>query len=224
MKSFTTLLFFIISSILLAQNSSFLTKLPTKSPKKSAEEWDFSFGIGLSSTYTEGVFKEFVKSNMAVNVGIEVRTPHVVGLAISIRPASLQQTFTNDNRVWTKDTSISLVSLQGSFGYQFWTSKKLSLYLFGAFGVHHLTAGKSCNDQNNGTRSTECSEKKKGWELASIAPSTGFFFDFNLKKHLKGLNDPSHNSYLRLKFTANPLWFRQIGKGVLYDMGIAYCL
>jgi hypothetical protein len=226
MKLFTiSLLFCLLTSTLFAQNQS-LTKLPPLKKAKSNEEWMSGVNVyfGLNSTYTEGGLKDFIASPMSFNVGFEIHTPHVFALTLTPRIVALKQTFTNNNHVWLKDTTISFTTVQGSFGYQFWQSKHTALYLFGALGVHSLSAGKSPQKDSNGNCIRNCEAKDKEWTLISVAPSTGFFLDFRQKRHPKISGSPTHNSYWRLRFAANPTRFRHIGYGVFYDMGVAYVL
>jgi hypothetical protein len=227
MKSLTLHAFFLLfSSVLMAQNAQNpeFTRLSLKNHDLKNDWRDgFHCKIGLSSTYTEGSLKKFVASPLSINIGMEFRDVNIAAVSVAIRPASLRQSFTNDGQVWSKDTSISFITFQGIFAYQFWHSKHAALYLFGGLGVHNLTAGKSCNNQNDINRPNNC-DKDKAWTLISVAPSTGFFIDFR-RQHEKSknpFNSPYH--YLRLKFAANPAWFQQIGQGILYDTGLVYVL
>ena len=226
MKLFTTTtFFFLLTFSLIAQNQS-LTQL--RLSKKTGLNHDWQSGvnvqIGINSTYTEGVLKEFITSPIAINVGLEVHTPHVFAFTMTVRPASLRQTFSNNNHVWPKDTTISLGTIQGGFGYQFWQSKHTALYLFGALGIHSLSAGKTRQNDANGNCIRNCEAKDKEWTLISFAPSVGFFLDFRQKRVPKITGAPTHNSYWRLKFTTNPAWFSHIGSGIFHDMGVAYVL
>jgi hypothetical protein len=226
MKLFITNAFvFLLAFSLIAQNQS-ITRPSVFKKTNPNQEWMSGVNIqmGINSTYTEGVLKDFITSRVAINVGFEVHTPHIIGLTITARPAFLRQTFTNNNHVWPKDTNISLATIQGSFGYQFWQSKHSALYFFGALGIHSLSAGKSRENDASGNCVGNCEAKDKEWTLISFAPSVGFFLDFRQKRVPKIMGAPNHNSYWRLKFTANPAWFRHIGSGIFHDIGVAYVL
>lgn len=226
MKLFTTTAFFCcLNFLLIAQNQS-ITQL--KPSKKTGLNFDWqrhaNFQVGINGTYTEGVLKNFIASPIAINMGFEVHTPHIFAFTLTARPASLRQTFTNNNHIWPKDTAITLATIQGSVAYQFWQSKHTALYLFGALGIHSLSAGKSRQNDASGNCIRNCEAKDKEWTLISFAPSVGFFLDFRQKRVPKIKGAPTHNSYWRLKFTASPAWFRHIGSGIFHDMGVAYVL
>lgn len=224
MKLFATITFlFLLTFSLVAQNQS-LTQLRLSKKTNLNPDWQsgINFQIGINGTYTEGVLKEFIASKIAINAGFEVHTPHVFAFTMTVRPASLRQTFTNNNHTWPKDTSISLATIQGSVGYQFWQSKHTALYLFGALGIHSLSVGKSRQNDANGNCIRNCETKDKEWTLISFAPSVGFFLDFRQNRVPKIIGAPKHNSYWRLKYTASPAWFQHIGSGIFHDMGMAY--
>jgi hypothetical protein len=159
------------------------------------------------------VLKDYIKTQFALNFGVEFHSRHIYAINVTIRPASLNKTFKDKDRLWKKDTTISFTSPQGIFGYQFWASERVALYFVGALTVHSLSAGES--QSNN-----KCPEKPKPWTINSFAPSTGFYLDVRrpqLEPH-GGYRD----HYFRFKFMANPVNFSTIGKGVLYDMGVGY--
>jgi hypothetical protein len=224
MKLLTTItLFFLLTFSLIAQNQS-VTQL--KPLKKTGLNFDWqrnaTLQVGINGTYTEGVLKNFIASPIAINMGFEVHTPHIFGFTLTARLASLRQTFTNNNHVWPKDTTITLATIQGSAAYQFWQSKHTTLYLFGALGVHSLSAGKSRQNDANGNCTGNCESRDKEWLLISFAPSVGFFFDFRQKGASQIMGGPNHNSYYRLKYAANLARFQYVGSGVFHDMGVAY--
>jgi hypothetical protein len=230
MKLITMVLFLLsLSPVLFAQNRS---DKPTKSPAKtpvvlpeySTYEWEsMNFYLDVSSVYSQGAFKKFVKPMVAISMGFEKHKRHIYTLGVTMRPTKLRQSFVNENRTWEKDTTLSFATLQGSFGYQYWASKRVALYLFAGVGLHGLTAGK--NTQNNNSNNPPKTEA--AFSLVSFAPSMGFFLDYRTRR--AGLNAGMsgknyQDSYFRLKFSANPVWFKQLGDGILFDSGIAVTL
>jgi hypothetical protein len=223
MKRLTTV-FLLFSSFLMAQQDSSTTD-SRKIPNYSNPNLE-NVGIyaALNGTYTEGVLKDFVNPIGSISLGVEKRLRHLYAFNLTFYPTILERTFTNDNRVWQKDTAIILVTLQGSFGYQFWTSKRMTLYLFGALGIHSLSAGSS-NNSNQNNSSCNCDKKEQSWTLISVAPSAGFFFDFREKKQQPSFfGQTPRNAYWRLKLAISPAWFQQIGHGIFYDIGIGYTI
>jgi hypothetical protein len=224
MTLFTTTAFFcFLNFSLIAQNQSVTQLRPSK---KTGLNFDWqsnaNFQVGISGTYTEGGLKNFIASRIAINFGFEVHTPHIFAFTLTARLSSLRQTFTNNNHIWPKDTTITLATIQGSAAYQFWQSQHTTLYLFGALGVHSLSAGKSRQNDANGHCTGNCESKDKEWLLISFAPSVGFFFDFRQKGVPLIKGSPTHSSYYRLKYTANLARFQHVGSGIFHDIGVAY--
>jgi hypothetical protein len=223
MKSCISLLLICgLSTALWAQNDP-ITHFPANK-NNSTDDWWYGvhFNIGASGTNTEGSLKKFITPPVAIHVALETGVTDILGLSITIRPTSLRQTFTNDAHVWSKDTSISFVTYQGSYSHQFWRSKNTALYVFGALGVQVMSPTGGSDRQNKGNRSCD-SNNDKAWTLSSVAPSAGFFIDFRQKSATPNANPyDSPYSFWRVKFAANPAWFREIGSGVFYDAGLSY--
>jgi hypothetical protein len=231
MKSITMVLLLLsFSSVLFAQNRSDKpTKSPTKTPvvlpEYSTYEWESkNFYLELSSVYSQGEFRKFVKPVVAISMGFEKHNRHIYTLGVTMRPTKLQQSFVNENRTWEKDTTLSFATLHGSFGYQYWASKRVALYLFAGVGFHSLMAGQ--NTQNNNSNNPP--PKTDGaFSLISFAPSMGFFIDYRTRRAEPNIGMSGKNyqdSYFRIKFSANPVWFKQLGDGILFDSGIAITL
>jgi hypothetical protein len=222
MKSITTVLFFLaLSANLWAQNDSIRYNTQPDLSYSTKDWLGMNFHIGVNYTLTEGAFKEFIATPIAINAALEVHDRNMFAFYVSVRPASLNKTFTHENRVWKADTSISLTTIQVLYGYQVWVSKRTALYLVGALGAHDLSVGGSNQNHNNhNSHCKNCPEKEKEWTIGSFAPSIGAFFDIR-----KRIFDPRwgyHDSYFRLKFMAYPTFFKNVGNGVLYDMGVGY--
>jgi hypothetical protein len=231
MKLVTIVLFFLsLTQLIQAQKPTSKGAESTKVallPAYSTYEWKSdNLHIGLSSTYMQGELMQFVKPVVAITLGAERHNRHMYAVNLTIRPIALRQGFTNDNAVWNRDTSVGFVTFQGSFGYQYWASKRVALYLFGSFGFHSI-APSGDNQSNNNNVNGPRKNTSPGFSLVSLAPSGGFFLDFRQRKGYFSQAFGSygyHDSYWRMKFSVNPAWFQKIGSGVLFDSGIAYCL
>jgi hypothetical protein len=230
MKSITMVLFFLsLSPVLFAQNGAdkpteSRTKTPVVLPEYSTYEWESkNIYLEVSSVYSQGDFKKFVKPVVAISMGFEKHKRHIYTLGVTMRPTKLQQSFVNENRTWEKDTALSFTTLQGSFGYQYWASKRVALYLFAGVGFHGLTAGKTTQNDN----SSNPPKTESAYSLVSFAPSMGFFLDYRTRRgepHVGMSGKNYQDSYFRIKFSANPVSFKQLGDGVLFDSGIAITL
>jgi hypothetical protein len=220
MKSVTTVLFFLaLSARLFAQDDAIvLNSRPDLA--YTAKKWQSTnIHFGLNYTNTEGVLKNFITTNFALNFGLEMHKRHIIAFNGSIRPASLNKTFTQNNQVWKSDTSVNLTTIEGLLGLQVWASKRSALYFVGALGAHQLVAGKR-NTSSNNNCSCGSPEKKEEWTIESFAPSAGIFYDFRMRASDSPWGYQDH--YFRLKFMASSVNFSTIGNGVLYDMGVGY--
>jgi hypothetical protein len=230
MKSITMVLFLLaFSPVLFAQNNADAptksrTKTPVILPEYSTYEWESkNIYLDVSTVYSQGNFKKFVKPPIAISMGFEKHKRHIYAFGVTMRPTKLQQSFVNENRTWEKDTTLSFATLQGSFGYQYWASKRVALYLFAGVGFHALTAGKTTQNDNN----AQAKKTESAFSLYSFAPSMGFFIDYRTRRAEPNMGMSGKNyqdSYFRIKFSANPVSFKQLGDGVLFDSGIAITL
>lgn len=223
MKIFLTLIgLFFISGSLLAQNDYDSwrytrlrdTSLPI-SKKNYGQNRKLNITSGINAIYTEGDLKRYINPWGSINVSVEMHKKHCYyALEFLVAPTRLSESFVENNHVWSSDTTVSLATIGVNMGYEFWTSKRLKLFLFGGLGYSNLTIGSNTTHENQ-----RSSQKKAAWSLSSPAMTVGFFFEYwQSNKPSKGI--PMPDNFWRLKFAANPRWFRTIGNGIFYEMGL----
>ena len=239
MKLMTMVLcFFTLSPVLFAQKPTDKTKSSTEPtpkpvprpvlPEFNTYEWESdNYYFEMSSVYSQGELKKNVKPVAAISIGFERHNRHIYAFGITIRPTKLRQDFVGDKGVLPKDTLLSFTTFQGSFGYQYWASKRVALYLFAGGGFHFLTVGGNGKNNNQNNNSSFQKKDEQGISSVSFAPSMGFFIDYRTRQHepkAQKMEKKYRDSYFRVKFSVNPVWFKQLGDGILVDSGVAFCL
>ena len=232
MKCFSTLIgFFLMGNNLVAQNIDDSTRLQlarekaAKQEKKSnkhavstLENANFSFGIGAIST--QGTMKNYLKPIASFGMSFEVHKKYYFSCDMMVAPTRLADTLVDKTKLLPRDTSLTIATMGASFGYEFWRSKRTSLYFFGSLGYSSLTVG---NNQSNTSNTSNSREQKDTWLVSSFAPSIGFFFEFRQPVKIQNACSQNYN-YWRLKFAANPRWFKAVGEGVFYDMSLYFSM
>ena len=193
-------------------------KKPNKNAFETFKNTNISFGMGAIST--QGAMKNYLKPIASFGMSFEVHKKYYFSCDMVFAPTRLHDTLIDKTKILPRDTSLTIATIGASIGYEFWRSKRTSLYFFGSLGYSSLSVGSSQSNTNNTSHS---SEQKDTWLVGSFAPSIGFFFEFRQPIKIENACSQNYN-YWRLKFAANPRWFKPVGEGVFYDMSLYFSM